>query len=433
MKKNLYVIFLSVSMVIILLSSCAEQQQIKQDSTPNAFQSNDPEYLYKLCESYLAEDKKTESMYCCRKASGLGHIGAMGIYGTMLLASKLPANYPEAHKLLSKAAEHGDVNGMRNLGMIYLNGYGVSEDLNEAKKWLKMAAEKGDDGAKKQLVAMNETIRINPNYSSAKVRYDGIYQGPKEDRTYEYLKFCEDGTVLSINLQGDEYVAIQMLGMKGIPGTGTYLIRNAALTFSIATVGLVVDYEGMIRDDTLILSTYNRRSGHKDLEKVYQFVKTNQIAKSLDAEEYHKRGFTYSNAGNIGMAMENYDKAISINPNYAQAYNSRGSAYLLKGNYDRADQDFKKGCELGDKESCNKHVCLLGYVPYSQCYAAGNRGGDVRECTAMGERIKKALSADSTKGDVAEAFGKLCEFGCKDRIDGKGLPSCEEYCTKTNK
>ena len=39
---------------------------------------------------------------------------------------------------------------------------------------------------------------------------------------------------------------------------------------------------------------------------------------------YNNRGIIYSKQGNFTQAMSDYNKAIEINPEFAQAYNNRG-------------------------------------------------------------------------------------------------------------
>jgi tetratricopeptide (TPR) repeat protein len=52
------------------------------------------------------------------------------------------------------------------------------------------------------------------------------------------------------------------------------------------------------------------------------------------------------NAGKYTEAIEEYDRAIRVEPNYAQIYNNRGLAYYAKGDYDRAIADFNQAITL---------------------------------------------------------------------------------------
>lgn len=65
------------------------------------------------------------------------------------------------------------------------------------------------------------------------------------------------------------------------------------------------------------------------------------------------RGISYYNRGAAHIAKKEYDqaiacfdKAIEIEPSFAQAYCNRGTAYYEKGQYDRAILDFDKAIEI---------------------------------------------------------------------------------------
>ncbi len=46
---------------------------------------------------------------------------------------------------------------------------------------------------------------------------------------------------------------------------------------------------------------------------------------------------------NMTVAIQDYNKAIELDPNYVNAYISRGLAYSNQEEYDRAIQDYNKG------------------------------------------------------------------------------------------
>ena len=63
---------------------------------------------------------------------------------------------------------------------------------------------------------------------------------------------------------------------------------------------------------------------------------------SNDAEAYFNRGNAYHNLNKKKRAIEDYDKAIHLNPNDAEAYFNRGNAYKLQGKKAEAIADFDK-------------------------------------------------------------------------------------------
>ena len=64
---------------------------------------------------------------------------------------------------------------------------------------------------------------------------------------------------------------------------------------------------------------------------------------------YYKRGNAYSHKGEYDRAIEDFGKAIALNPKYAKAYINRGNAYYHKGEYDRATKDYDKAIALDPK------------------------------------------------------------------------------------
>jgi serine/threonine protein kinase len=60
------------------------------------------------------------------------------------------------------------------------------------------------------------------------------------------------------------------------------------------------------------------------------------------ASAYYNRGYAYYNKGNYDQAIKDYNKTIVLNPQHANAYNNRGIAYKKKGNYDQAIKDYNK-------------------------------------------------------------------------------------------
>jgi tetratricopeptide (TPR) repeat protein len=63
------------------------------------------------------------------------------------------------------------------------------------------------------------------------------------------------------------------------------------------------------------------------------------------AEAYNYLGRAYlirGETGDLERAIENCDIAIGLNPNYADAFNNRSNAYYVKGNLKRAREDHKE-------------------------------------------------------------------------------------------
>jgi len=66
-----------------------------------------------------------------------------------------------------------------------------------------------------------------------------------------------------------------------------------------------------------------------------------------EAIAYINRGIAHRGLGQYELAIQSYDEAIRLDPQFSYAYNSRGIAYEALGNSIQAEQDFAKAKELG--------------------------------------------------------------------------------------
>jgi TPR repeat protein len=86
-------------------------------------------------------------------------------------------------KWYTKAAKQGDVDGVFNLGAVYLNGKGVPKNEKEAFKWITKAAEQGDSEAQNVLGGMY---------------YSGLGVGANENEAFKWWeKSSEQGNANS--------------------------------------------------------------------------------------------------------------------------------------------------------------------------------------------------------------------------------------------
>ena len=69
------------------------------------------------------------------------------------------------------------------------------------------------------------------------------------------------------------------------------------------------------------------------------------------AEEYLKRGVSKEKLKDYTGAIADYNKAIELNPNNANAYYSRAVSKMRLGYIDSACLDFSKAGELGHKDA----------------------------------------------------------------------------------
>jgi tetratricopeptide (TPR) repeat protein len=61
---------------------------------------------------------------------------------------------------------------------------------------------------------------------------------------------------------------------------------------------------------------------------------------------YFDRGAEYAGKGEHDRAIQDYDQAIRLNPQDADAFHNRGAEYARKGQHDRAIKDFDQAIRL---------------------------------------------------------------------------------------
>ena len=68
------------------------------------------------------------------------------------------------------------------------------------------------------------------------------------------------------------------------------------------------------------------------------------------ATAFNNRGFAYKLKGDYDRALQDYDQAIRLNHNNANAYNNRGVIYKIKGEYDRAIEEYNQAIWLSNND-----------------------------------------------------------------------------------
>jgi tetratricopeptide (TPR) repeat protein len=84
----------------------------------------------------------------------------------------------------------------------------------------------------------------------------------------------------------------------------------------------------------------------------------------------------YDKEGQYDQAILDYNKALKINPRYAEAYNNRGVIYRKKGQFDRAISDYNKALEINPRfaESYyGRGVCYYSQKQYDKSWEDVNK------------------------------------------------------------
>ena len=78
-----------------------------------------------------------------------------------------------------------------------------------------------------------------------------------------------------------------------------------------------------------------------------QFAKAQQTA-----SDYFAAGLAHSNAGQYFDAIQDYDKAIALNPDYALALSNRSIVNRLLGKISQAENDCRIAKQIDSSVSC---------------------------------------------------------------------------------
>jgi tetratricopeptide (TPR) repeat protein len=129
------------------------------------------------------------------------------------------------------------------------------------------------------------------------------------------------------------------------------------------------------------------------------------ILSGCEYSQYYQ-GTKLLEKGQYDQAITYFDKAIEINPRYAEAYNNRGIAYLKKGQYDKAISDFTEAIEINPKDA-------MAYRNRGIAYAM------IRQHDKFSSNLNKAIELDPTydmkalvekNEDVLSVIAKSVDF-----------------------
>jgi tetratricopeptide (TPR) repeat protein len=113
----------------------------------------------------------------------------------------------------------------------------------------------------------------------------------------------------------------------------------------------IEDYSQAIRLDPNLGRAYRYRAGvYEDLGQYHRAIEDYSQAIRLFPVpfSYLSRGHSNYYLGQYQRAVEDYTQAIRLDPNDDFAYSFRGTAYKKLGKVERACNDWRKACDLGD-------------------------------------------------------------------------------------
>ena len=139
----------------------------------------------------------------------------------------------------------------------------------------------------------------------------------------------------------------------------------------------------------------------------------------MTAYDYYSEGWDFYVEDKYREAIESYDKAIALNPRYAEAYQYRGAAYELLEEYDQALDDYNKACQLNPKDPYafssrgGLHKKLKLYDKALEDYESAIRLDSLnpRPYTGRGDVYAELKNYDNALDDYAKAIELNPQYG----------------------
>ena len=139
------------------------------------------------------------------------------------------------------------------------------------------------------------------------------------------------------------------------------------------------------------------------------------------SEEYFDKGYDYDKEGEYQLAIDNYTKAIRIDPDYAIAYLFRGNAYHALGNYEDAISDYTMSIRI-DPNYADAYY-KRGIANYSK----ENYKDAIADYTKVIRISPEGINAYWGRGLAKEKAGLPFCFDYKKACDLGLENSCERY------
>src|SRR5215468_9510702 len=130
-----------------------------------------------------------------------------------------------------------------------------------------------------------------------------------------------------------------------------YKSTNSEMAINYCTQAIE---SGQLSGKGLAFAFYKRASGYYERGQYDRAIEDYNQAIRLNpnhANAFSNRGVAYGRKGDYDRAIENYDQAIRLNPKYINAFYNRGNAYRRKRDYDRAVQNYDQVIRLNPKHA----------------------------------------------------------------------------------
>jgi len=95
---------------------------------------------------------------------------------------------------------------------------------------------------------------------------------------------------------------------------------------------------------------------------------------------YNKIGIAYHHLNDLNAALQNYNKAVSISPDYAEAINNIGTVYYAKKDYKRAIREYERALRITPRSASiysNLGTAHFARKKYDAAFAAWQKALEI--------------------------------------------------------
>jgi len=197
-----------------------------------------------------------------------------------------------------------------------------------------------------------------------------------------------DGRTMMLNSLAPDYISPPFIMEEKFTKIGSYWhLKDEDNPLDIYRKIQLLDRDGLIAYIYSNRGTVDASDGqfNKAVANYNRAVKLNPNF----ADAYNNRGISYRNLGRLKQAIADYTKAIELKPNYTEAYNNRGVACEKLGQLERSICDYDKSIEINPK--------------FAEAY--NNRANAYAKLRKFDRAVSDYTKAIKNNSNLAEAYG----------------------------
>jgi len=296
---------------------------------------------------YQAQGNYPEALKRYEQALGI-HEQLGDFWGKTIILSNIgeiyraKGNYPEALKIYEQALkiseQLGDFSGkairLNNIGSIYQAQGNYLEALKRYEQALKIDEQQGNLSGKAIILNnIGEIYRARGNYPEALKIYEQVL------RIDEQLGDL-NGKATRLNNIGGIYQA-QGNYLKALK-----LFEIALKTLRKIGLGDSPNANNTERNIEAVKSKISKSEKEIKPGTAISLTRLYAPTSSEEAREYYNKGVASFDNNDLVNAVTYYEKAISIDPNYVDAYDNLGLVFRHQGNLEKAEYYYKKSIKM---------------------------------------------------------------------------------------